>query len=61
MGTRRYIVCLNPAQAREDAADREAIVEALEQVLKQGATSLVGNKGLSQVSEGSKRQCYDRS
>lgn len=42
---RRYIVCLNPAQARKDAADRQAIIESLEQALKQGAKTLVGNKG----------------
>lgn len=42
---RRYIVCLNPAQARKDAADRQAILESLEQTLKQGAKTLVGNKG----------------
>lgn len=41
----RYIVCLNPAQARKDKADRQAIIESLEQALKQGAKSLVGNKG----------------
>jgi len=42
---RRYIVCLNTRQARKDAADREAIVEALKTQLKKGAKSLVGNKG----------------
>lgn len=41
----RYIVCLNSRQARKDAADREAIVEALKEQLKKGAKSLVGNKG----------------
>lgn len=42
---RRYIVCLNTRQARKDAADRQAIIEALEDQLKKGAKSLVGNKG----------------
>ncbi|MCP3953816.1 MAG: transposase, partial [Desulfobacterales bacterium] len=42
---RRYIVCLNTRQARKDAADRKAIIEALEAQLKKGAKSLVGNKG----------------
>lgn len=42
---RRYIVCLNPAQARKDAADRQAIVKSLERTLKQGSKTLVGNKG----------------
>jgi transposase len=42
---KRYIVCVNGRQARKDAADRQAIVDALQQQLKKGAKSLVGNKG----------------
>jgi transposase len=42
---RRYIVCLNPRQARKDKADREAILASLEGQLKQGAKALVGNRG----------------
>jgi hypothetical protein len=42
---RRYVVCENPAQARKDKADREAILASLEDALKKGAKSLVGNKG----------------
>jgi hypothetical protein len=42
---RRYIVCLNEDQAKKDRADREAIVEALREQLKQGNKSLVGNRG----------------
>jgi len=42
---RRYIVCVNTRQARKDAADRLAIVEALKAQLKKGPKSLVGNKG----------------
>jgi transposase len=42
---RRYIVCMNTRQARKDAADREAIIEALQEQLKKGAKTLVGNKG----------------
>jgi len=42
---RRYIVCHNEEQARKDQADREAILEKLGAQLKQGGTSLVGNKG----------------
>ena len=41
----RYIVCLNQRQARKDAADRQAIVEALKRQLKKGPKALVGNKG----------------
>jgi transposase len=42
---RRYIVCLNAKQARKDRADREAIVASLEEQLKKGDKSLVGNRG----------------
>ena len=42
---RRYVVCLNVDQAKKDRADREAIVAALEEQLKQGDKSLVGNRG----------------
>ena len=42
---RRYIVCVNTRQARKDAADRLAIVEALKAQIKKGPKSLVGNKG----------------
>jgi len=45
VGKTRYIVCLNEKQAQKDAADREAIIEALKSQLKQGAKSFVGNKG----------------
>jgi len=42
---RRYIVCLNPKEARKDQADREAILASLQEQLKKGANSLVGNRG----------------
>jgi len=42
---KRYIVCMNTRQARKDAADRDAIIGALKEQLKQGPKSLVGNKG----------------
>ena len=42
---RRYVVCLNERQARKDAADRQAILEALEAKIKTNPKSLVGNKG----------------
>ncbi len=45
IGNRRYIVCSNEDQARKDRADREAIVAALRDQLKQGDKSLIGNKG----------------
>jgi hypothetical protein len=42
---RRYVVCHNEEQAIKDRLDREAIVKSLEDQLKGGAKSLVGNKG----------------
>jgi transposase len=42
---RRYVVCHNSEQAAKDRKDREAIVAALEDQLKRGDKSLVGNKG----------------
>jgi hypothetical protein len=42
---RRYIVCHNDEQASQDRADRAAILAQLRAQLKQGGTSLVGNKG----------------
>jgi Transposase DDE domain len=40
---RRYIVCRNEAEAAKDAADRRAIIEALDRQLKRGDKSLIGN------------------
>jgi transposase len=42
---RRYIVCKNEDQAQKDRQDREAIVAALQDALRAGDKSLVGNKG----------------
>ena len=41
----RYIICLNTRQARKDEQDREAIIASLQEQIKKGAKSLVGNKG----------------
>ncbi|MDD4531814.1 MAG: IS1634 family transposase [Candidatus Pacebacteria bacterium] len=41
----RYIVCLNEKQARKDAADRQAIIDGLQEKIKSNPKSLVGNKG----------------
>lgn len=42
----RYIVCLNEEEARKDEQSRKAMVEALEEKLKQGGLKcLIGNKG----------------
>src|SRR4051812_23357862 len=42
---RRYIVCRNEAEAKKDAADRQAVVAALEEQLKRGYKALIGNAG----------------
>jgi len=42
---KRYIVCLNPRQARKDAQDREAIIDSLKDRIKTGPKSLIGNRG----------------
>lgn len=42
---RRYIVCFNPEQAKKDAEDRQAMLAAIKETLKQGAKALVGNRG----------------
>ena len=41
---KRYIVCQNPRQARKDEMARGAIIQGLEDKLKGGAKSLIGNK-----------------
>ena len=45
VGARRYVVCLNEAEAEKDRRDREAILGSLRDALKRGDKSLVGNKG----------------
>jgi hypothetical protein len=45
LGGRRYIVCINHQEAQKDAADRTALIVALEQQLKRGDKSLIGNSG----------------
>jgi hypothetical protein len=42
---RRSIVCSNRQEAAKDAADRQAILTALEDNPEQGAKSMVGNRG----------------
>lgn len=42
---RRYVVCHNPEEAKKDAADREAIIQSLEDKLQEAPGSLVGNRG----------------
>jgi Transposase DDE domain len=42
---RRYVVCVNPQEARRDAAVRDAILHHLDHALAQGDKALVGNAG----------------
>jgi hypothetical protein len=42
---RRHVVCRNEEQAAKDRHDREAIITALEEALKKGDKSLIGNNG----------------
>jgi len=42
---RRYVVCVNVEQVEHDRRQREQIVTALREQLRQGDRSLVGNKG----------------
>jgi len=42
---RRYVICFNPAEAVKDAKDRETVIASLQDKLKQGAKSLIGNRG----------------
>ena len=45
LNNKRYIVCLNPKQARKDARDRQAIIDSLQEKIKSNPKSLIGNKG----------------
>ncbi len=42
---KRYIVCLNPRQARKDARDRQAIIDSLQEKITTNPKGLIGNKG----------------
>ncbi|MCP4309581.1 MAG: transposase, partial [bacterium] len=41
----RYIVCINHGQAKNDAAERQAIFDGLRRQLEKGDKALVGNRG----------------
>jgi transposase len=45
LNNKRYIVCLNPKQARKDAIDRQSIIDSLEEKIKTNPKGLIGNKG----------------
>jgi transposase len=44
-GGKRYILCYNEKQAFKDAADRQMILEALQEKIKNNPKSLIQNKG----------------
>jgi transposase len=52
----RYIVCYNEAEARNDAAAREAALAGLQNALRQGDKALVGNKGFRRFLKSAFRQ-----
>jgi hypothetical protein len=46
LGERRYVVCRTPIEAKQDAADREALLTKLRQTLAHdGPKAVVGNRG----------------
>jgi hypothetical protein len=46
LGERRYVVCRNPVEAKQDAADREALLAKLRRTLERdGPKAVVGNRG----------------
>jgi transposase len=45
VNAKRYIVCFNAKQARKDAQDRQAIIDALKKKIKINPKALIGNKG----------------
>jgi len=55
---RRYIVCHNEEQATKDRHDREAILAKLEEQLKHGPKSLVGNKGYRKYLRQAKKDAF---
>ena len=48
LGDQRYVVCRNPIEAKQDAADREALLAKLRQTLEHdGPKAVVGNRGFA--------------
>src|SRR5215203_791312 len=56
---RRYIVCRNEAEAEKDAADRRAIVEALDQQLKRGDTALIGTSAYRRYLRATAKKAFE--
>jgi len=58
VGDQRYIVCHNEEQAAKDRHDREAILAKLEEQLKRGPKSLIGNKGYRKYLRQAKKDTF---
>ena len=56
---RRYIVCRNEAEAEKDAADRRAIVAALDQQLKRGDKALIGNSAYRRYLRATSKKAFE--
>src|SRR3954454_12562324 len=56
---RRYIVCRNEAEAAKDAADRQAIVAALDQQLKRGDKALIGNSAYRRYLRATSQKAFE--
>jgi transposase len=56
---RRYIVCRNEAEAEKDAADRQAIVAALDQQLKRGDKALIGNSAYRRYLRATAKKAFE--
>src|SRR5215218_4515341 len=56
---RRYIVCRNEAETEKDAADRRAIVEALDQQLKRGDKALIGNSAYRRYLRATTKRAFE--
>src|SRR5215210_3862613 len=55
----RYIVCRNEAEAAKDAADRQAIVTALDQQLKRGDKALIGNSAYRRYLRATAKKAFE--
>src|SRR5215204_1872216 len=56
---RRYIVCRNEAEAAKDAADRQAIITALDQQLKRGDKALIGNSAYRRYLRATSKKAFE--
>src|SRR4051812_3275954 len=56
---RRYILCRNEAEAEKDAADRQAIVAALDQQLTRGDKALIGNSAYRRYLRATAKKAFE--